>query len=82
MAAVNAWRLRNMTLKGHGIAFNKHEHNYLRFVRDLMEGLVKCHGKNSLTLPMEMSVSAPQSKKLKILKKPVTDVKFDNVGTT
>ncbi len=80
VAAVNAWRLRNMALKDHGIAFNKHEHNYLSFIRDLVEGLVKCHGKHSLTLPMQISVSAPQSKKLKMLRKPLTDVRYDNVG--
>ena len=60
VAAVNAWRLRNMALRAHGIVFNKHEHNYLNFVRDLVEGLIKCHGKHSLTLPMQMCVSTPQ----------------------
>lgn len=80
VAAVNAWRLRNMALKSHGIAFRKHEHSYLNFVRALVEGLVKCHGKYSLTIPIQMSVSTPQSKKLKIFRKPVTDVRYDNVG--
>ena len=47
VAAVNAWRLRNLALKAHGIAFNMHEHNYLNFVRDLVERLIKCHGKIS-----------------------------------
>ena len=80
VAAVNAWRLRNLALKAHGIAFNKHEHNYLNFVRDLVEGLIKCHGKISHSLPSQILVSTPQVKKLTTFKKPVADVRYDNVG--
>lgn len=80
VAAVNAWRLRNLALKAQGVPYNKHKHNYLYFLRDLVEGLIKCHGKHALTIPMQMSASTPQSKKLKTFRKPVTDVRYDNIG--
>ena len=80
IAAVNSWRLRNLALKHHGIPFDKHKHNYLTFVRDVVEGIMKCHGKYSVTLPMQMSMSSPKSKRLKIFRKPPTDARYDNIG--
>ena len=80
VAAVNAWRLRNTALNAKGISFNRHQHSYLNFVRDLVEGLIKCHGKHSLTIPRQICGSTPNAKRLKLFRKPVTDVRYDNIG--
>ena len=80
LAAVNAWRLRNVALEANGIPFNRHEHNYLDFVREIVEGLMKTHGQHSQTLPIQMSVSRPNSKKLLMFRKPLNHLRYDNVG--
>lgn len=77
---MNVRRSRNMALKAHAIAFSKPKHTYLSFVRDMVEGLINSHGKHSLTFSRQMSVTSAQSKRLKVFRKPITDVRHDNAS--